>query len=143
MSNDSEITDEEKSIISTAFSILGRAIAANNFEHGWRSPDAPPRNVGELTALLHSEVTECFESYRNNEPALWYKYPNYAPARFELDSEIKGQLGKPEGMASELADVIIRVFDMADELKIPVTEALLHKHAYNLTRPYKHGGKAC
>jgi len=148
------LTVNQHSMVRVGLEILQAAIAANNFEKGWRTKETDhlgieqkqtfnKRPVGELIALLHSEVTECFESYRNNEPTLHYKYPGYAPARFELASERNGVLGKPEGMASELADVIIRVFDMADELEIPVIQAVLEKHAYNQTRAYKHGGKAC
>ena len=42
--------------------VLTEAVRANNFQKGWRGEDSPKRNVGELSALLHSEVTEAFES---------------------------------------------------------------------------------
>lgn len=132
--------------------VLTEAVRANNFQKGWRGEDSPKRNVGELSALLHSEVTEAFESYRNNEPGLWYKYPNGVKSDLPLipaeDCTIgdvdKNEmvLGKPEGMAAELADVIIRVLDFADEYDLPIVEAVLNKHAYNQSRPYRHGGKA-
>lgn len=133
--------------------VLTEAVRANNFQKGWRGEDSPKRNVGELTALLHSEVTEAFESYRNNEPGLWYKYPNNVKSDLPLipfedcligdhhDGEMV--MGKPEGMAAELADVIIRVLDFADEYDLPIVEAVLNKHAYNQSRPYRHGHKKC
>ena len=129
-------------------SVLTQAVVFNNYEKGWRSPGDPPRNVGELTALLHSEVTEFFEAYRNNEPVLWYEYsvPGYVGEPYNSLSAVKGPdgedvLGKPQGMASELADIIIRVLDTADELEIPVIQAILEKHKYNQTRAYRHGSK--
>ena len=48
---------------------------------------------------------------------------------------------KPEGVPAELADVVIRCFDMADYYGIDLEEAILEKHEFNKTRPYKHGKK--
>ena len=150
------IEHNEEGDIQIAFRILQGAIAANNYEKGWRAPGDEPRNMGELIALLHSEVSEAFEAYRNNEPTLWfehefspdtmhgpkvkgsYKNPNDSSE----EPSFRGVLGKPQGIASELADVIIRIFDMADENEIALAQAVLAKHAYNQTRPWKHGGKA-
>lgn len=135
---------------------LSNAIRDNNFEKGWRAPDSTPRPIGELVALLHSEVTEAFEAYRNNEPELWYEHDIFtnsvarksgpgdgcADQQSLTDIEGKEVLGKPQGMASELADVIIRVLDWADEHELPIYTAILDKHRYNLTREYRHGMKA-
>ena len=41
----------------------------------------------------------------------------------------------------ELFMLIIRVLDLAEYYGIDMGEAIAQKHAYNLTRPYKHGGK--
>lgn len=127
---------------------LSNAIRANNFAKGWRSEGAAPRPIGDLAALLHSEVTEAFEAFRNNEPDLWYEYsvPGFVGEPFNnmpsilVDGQV--QMGKPQGVASELADVIIRVLDWADEHELPLVQAILDKHRFNLTRPYRHGGKA-
>lgn len=127
---------------------LSNAIRDNNFEKGWRAPDSTPRPIGELAALLHSEVTEAFEAYRNNEPILWYEYRTSDGNTDQLGEFAScnhlpdGTLGKPQGVASELADIIIRVLDWADEHELPIYTAILDKHRYNLTRPYRHGGKA-
>lgn len=131
--------------ITTGLSILSEAIRANNFEKGWREDGKPKREVSELVALLHSEVTEAFEADRNHEPVIWYEYntPGFVgeepfSSRPMLED---GTLGKPQGITSELADVIIRVFDMADELNLPLIETILEKHAFNQTRQYRHGNK--
>jgi NTP pyrophosphatase (non-canonical NTP hydrolase) len=49
--------------------------------------------------------------------------------------------GKPEGIPSELADVMIRILDMAEAFGINLQEVMLEKHEYNKTRGYRHGGK--
>jgi NTP pyrophosphatase (non-canonical NTP hydrolase) len=115
------------------------AVSECAHDHGWWPEEG--RNMGEMIALMHSELSEGLEAWRDDEPVLHYKYPNYAPARYEMLPEIKGELGKPCGLASEFADVIIRILDTCHTLGIPITEALIQKHKFNLTRPYRHGGK--
>ena len=68
-------------------------------------------------------MSEALEAYRNNEPLIW-------------DNK-----GKPDGIAVELADCIIRILDYCGEEDIDIEEFIKIKHEYNKTRPYKHGGK--
>ena len=49
--------------------------------------------------------------------------------------------GKPTGLGSELADIIIRVCDTAGALGIDLAAELRSKLDYNRTRSHKHGGK--
>lgn len=44
-------------------------------------------------------------------------------------------------MLSASCECVIRVLDTCHTLEFPITTALIHKHAYNMTRPYRHGGK--
>lgn len=48
---------------------------------------------------------------------------------------------KPEGIPTELADIIIRVLDICGANNIDIQGALDEKMEYNMTRPYRHGGK--
>lgn len=48
---------------------------------------------------------------------------------------------KPEGVPSELADVVIRAFDLAGESGIDLARAITEKLAFNSTRAHMHGGK--
>ena len=49
--------------------------------------------------------------------------------------------GKPEGKAVEMADCIIRILDWMGRANIDAEDVIATKHAYNETRPYKHGKK--
>lgn len=92
-------------------------------EHGWY-PEGKERNFGELLALIHSEVSEALESWRNNEPEV----------SFSSD-------GKPEGWMFEIADVIIRSFDLLSSRNADVEYLLTTKMKYNTTRTFRHGNK--
>lgn len=48
---------------------------------------------------------------------------------------------KPEGIAVELADVILRTLDLMAALGVDVDAVVMAKHRYNLGREYRHGGK--
>ena len=151
-----KLSGPQLAAVAKGLAILSTAIVANNYEKGWRAPNTPlekTRPIGDLIALLHSEVTEAFEAYRNGEPDLWYEYdfgdekttPTDVMATqptYTTPGHSNVIFGKPQGIASELADVIIRVLDMAEEKRIPLMRAIFDKHAYNQTRPWKHGGKA-
>ncbi|QNJ59294.1 MazG-like nucleotide pyrophosphohydrolase [Mycobacterium phage MrMiyagi] len=156
MDDKGTLTSKGETLIALGLTILKQAVALNNYEKGWRVKDsdmplgtAPTRNVGELAALLHSEVTEAFESYRDNEPQLAYEYNWGDEVEIRKDPVmlVAGHenpvYGKPIGEASELADVIIRVLDWADEREIPLIKAIIEKHKFNQTRAYRHGNKAC
>ena len=52
-----------------------------------------------------------------------------------------GYKAKPVGIPSELADIIIRVLDIAAMCGIDIQQAVENKMKYNATRPYRHGGK--
>ena len=99
--------------------IASHAIAVTK---GWWEED---RNVGELLALIHSEVSEALEEWRIDE--------GLAVIRMEGD--------KPVGFAVELADTLIRICDLAESAGIDLNAALKIKMAYNATRPWRHGGK--
>lgn len=113
----------------------------NAVKHGWW--DKEP-SFGELIALCHSELSEALKEYRDGHKPdqTYYSCTQNANIAGECDGNCGHcQYGKMEGIPSELADVIIRVLDMAEHYNINLETALTEKQAFNETRPYKHDGK--
>ena len=130
---------------------LAKAIHANAVDHGWWDEE---RSFGDIIALCHSELSEALEEYRANRPMVWYACneadPSTGPCspadEFEClnygkEAECKHKGTKPEGIAVEMIDCIIRILDWCGRHDIDVDAILAQKHEYNKTRPYKHGGK--
>lgn len=105
----------------------------NAIEHGWWEEK---RTFGEIIALCHSELSEALEEYRNG------KGNNYRNCEINCHDDCENcAYKKPEGIAIELADCIIRILDYCGKENIDIEEMIKIKHEYNKTRPYKHGGK--
>lgn len=93
--------------------------------HGWYDDKVPTTDhVLAKIALVHSELSEAVECVREGQL-----------------EETKEESGKPVGLPSELADVAIRLMNLASMLGIDLEQAIRRKHVYNLTRPHRHGGK--
>jgi len=116
------------------------------YSHGWYAEE---RSFGDRIALCHSELSEALEAFRDGDDMTQIRYlhtPNCG--YFGQYTHGTDPLGacrcepKPDGIAVELADTIIRILDMAEAESIPVLDAIRVKMAFNDTRPFRHGGKA-
>lgn len=76
-----------------------------------------------------SGYTEVYYSKSSSEGIAVVGYADAAPA------------GKPEGVPTELADIVIRVMDISSELGVDLQSAIEEKLEYNAKRGYMHGGK--
>ena len=85
-------------------------------------------------ALMHSELSEALEELRSGKAPNETYYP-------EAGSFGAHRLYKPEGVPSEMADVVIRVMDFCGANDINLESIITEKLAYNATRGHKHGGK--
>lgn len=116
------------------FNDLAKEIHQNAVEHGWWDE---PRTFGEIVALCHSELSEALEEYRSGKPMAYFVERNgFTVAEMR---ERRGE--KPEGIAVEMADCIIRILDWAGKEGLDMDNIILEKMDYNRTRPYRHGGK--
>jgi NTP pyrophosphatase (non-canonical NTP hydrolase) len=96
-------------------------------EHGWWDEDLmAKRSFGDLLALMHCELSEAYEEYREGRT---------------VTETYHREDGKPEGVPTELADCVIRIFDFCAANDIDIEKVILEKMEFNKTRPFRHGKK--
>lgn len=122
----------------TPFNEVAKVVHENAKDKGWWDDE---RQFPEIAALIHAEVSEALEEYRNGRKLheIYYKHRNGAVV--SRPEDFPPGWTKPEGIPIELADVVIRILDFVGHHKIDIDEAIRIKMAYNKTRPHRHGGK--
>lgn len=130
---------------------LGGLIGEVNVANGWdvsRQMVAKPQEwsdrhitthkIAEL-GLITTEVAEAIEEVRHGH-GMSETY--YTTVGLVYPGGNGPLVHKPEGVPSELADVIIRVLDLANAYGIDIGAAVIEKLNHNATRGLHHGGKA-
>ena len=127
---------------------LAKEVHENAVAHGWW--EKPP-TLPEALCLIHAELSEALEEYREGNPLIYGTCALAAEdCKFSGVCDRVGRPGegegidgpcKPEGIAVELADVILRTLDLMAALGVDVDAVVMAKHKYNLGREYRHGGK--
>lgn len=109
-------------------------VAEVNADNGWHDTE---RSFGDDIALLHSEVSEALEAYRSwgLQDMTEQQCTKHSPF-CHRDGECK-----PEGVGSELADVLIRLLDTCYRRDVDLAAEFERKLAFNKTRGHRHGGK--
>lgn len=120
---------------------FAKEVHENAVAHGWWES---PRDFPEVAALIHSEISEALEEYREGNPLIYgcCGFPGAVCEHYEkCDERSPGVSCKPEGVAVELCDAIIRILDYLAYIGVDVEAVLEAKHEYNKSREYRHGGK--
>ena len=89
---------------------LQKEVHRTAMDHGFWTNSC---NIGEKIALIHSEISETLEAYRQSQPL--------------------------SSVAEELADTVIRILDLAEYLGMDIQSAIEEKHKINMNRPFLHG----
>lgn len=89
-------------LLSRTLRVFAKNVHENAVNHGWWDEE---RSFAELIALCHSELSGALEEYRKGHQ------PN---------ETYYSEGGKPEGIPSELAYVIIRILDMCGKYGIDI-----------------------
>jgi hypothetical protein len=127
-------------------------------EHGWWEPQEVnradisaytqtddntikvQRSFGDQIALMHSELSEALEAYRERGLEKWAICSEHGggPELCPNSNDCKDKQ-KPEGAFVELADCIIRILNTAGHYGVDMQALVEEKMAFNETRPYRHG----
>lgn len=152
--------DEQRADVRDHLEDMQRKVTEWCERKGWKGEGSAPVTFGDTMALLHSEVSEALEAYRDwgtEDATAHYSPGEHSPvcawaqwALHDLD-HVKGtapacdcEFGedkKPEGVGSEFADVLIRLLDDCDRWGVDLRFEFERKMAYNEKRPFQHGGR--
>ena len=118
-------------------------IHQNAVAHGWWDKSC---SFGDIVALCHSELSEALEEYRAGNLMEWREceFDGFPCDKSTCETkECNGAYlhSKPEGIAVEMADCLIRLLDWFGKEGLDVDRIVQEKMAYNETRPYRHGNK--
>src|ERR1700752_599523 len=115
----------------TALDNLARECAQISKDHGFHDVDYTQYQAHTITslALIASEAVEALETYRKN-------YSIEHDAR-NVKTGMTSQ--QPRDYLDELADVVIRTFELAARNGLSLGQAVVDKMDKNRKRPYRHG----
>lgn len=158
------VTGKQIVPVGTTIEELGRDIHAWAVRKGWRGPEATDRHFSDEVALIASEVFEALEAWRDLD-SITDVWPGYtievegvkfkdlnreqlgiilgAEDDDDVDAMIIELNLKPKmmGVAPELADLAIRLFETCAEYEIDLLKWVQIVMAQNEGREFLHGGK--
>jgi hypothetical protein len=130
----------------TTIADLQNRVHRRAVDKGWWNAE---RTVGDLIALMHSELTEALEEFRQGRlpDEIYYTCHEVGPDGNEVrkfTASSREECGgasfvRPEGVAVQLGDCIIRILDFCGRWGIDLESLLDHKVAYN--EKFRYGSK--
>lgn len=111
---------------------LAKSIHEGNKERGF---DVSKENIGQTLMLVVTELSEALEADRKGRYAKLDRYYQGIASNDLFETFIK------DTFEDEIADAMIRLFDMAGALGIDIEKHIELKLNYNKTRAMKHGKK--
>ena len=109
---------------------LAAAVHENAVAHGWWEQE---RELPEILMLCVSELAEALEEYRAGKPNIYYNVEGEEILYADGEACEKYERRKPEGVAVELADCVIRILDYCGRAGIDIEE--LYGSSTNTTKP--------
>ena len=124
---------------------MAKEIHENAVAHGWWEEE---RKIPEILMLCVSELSEALEEYRDGKPMEYTcctgcQFNPHDKAECGEECSYARKQKKPEGIAVEMVDCIIRCLDYLAQEGVDIDGVMDRKMEYNEGRPYKHGGKVC
>ncbi len=117
---------------------VAKSIHKNASEKGWwrykpesNATDFSNGLIAMKLLLANSELAEAFEELRSGK----------SPSEIYYSKAKDSELEKPEGFPIEIADCIIRLFDLCVYFNIDIENAIKVKEAFNASRAFRHGNK--
>lgn len=108
--------------------------------------DDGERNVSEMIMLVVTELAEAVEALRKENNSDLLNFFNHYKQEVSLAGKddafrIAFETHAKNGFQDEIADSMIRLFDLCGYLEIDIHTAVMNKLKYNRLRPYKHDKK--
>lgn len=107
---------------------FAKEVHENAIAHGWWDEE---RSDGTLRSLMHAELSEALEEYRAKRPMVWHlcKHGGMCETQEVHQGDLScdrctPQMRKPEGVAVELIDFVIRALDWMAKRDISFPESL-------------------
>lgn len=99
---------------------MQHAVHSLAVEKGWYESD---QHIGVHLANIHGEVSKLNEAMRDRVRGKSEKIPDFTRAE------------------EAAADIVLRLLDTCEYMGWRLGQAIIAKHEFNKTRPYRHGGK--